>query len=247
MSIYTSEGLVKHAEKALALKTKYMWGGILRTIEQQYDLLFKMYGSKAGTGYTAERWNELSKLRNKGIYGVDCVGLIKSYYWSGKADGGVGSPKYGAAGFPDVSASYMFKAAKVKGKVKDLPEIPGLILFNTAHPHVGIYVGKGVTIESTLGTRGDGVVKRPLDNFWTDWFKCPYIEYPKEASTKIKKCRLAFPAVVRKEASTSSARLDRLPVDTVVEVVLGSDTTDPKTGFTYVKIKQGWITKSALE
>ena len=102
-------------------------------------------------------------------------------------------------------------------------------------------------IESTLGSRGDGVVLRTLDNFWEYWFECPYIEYPKTTSTETKKCRLAFPAVVRKEASNSSAKLDRLPVDTVVEVVLGSETKDPKTGFTYVKISQGWITKSALE
>ena len=246
MGIYTNEGLVKHAEKALALNTKYMWGGVLRLIEKQYETLFKMYGTKSGTGYTAERWNELAKLKNKGVYGVDCVGLVKSYYWSGKADGGVGSPKYGAANYPDVNASYMFKMAKVKGKIKDRPEIPGLILFNAARPHVGIYIGKGLTIESTLGSRGDGVVKRPLDNLWADWFECPYIEYPKKTDTKTKKYTLAFPAVVRKEASNASTRLDRLPVDTVVEVVLGSETKDPKTGFTYVKIKEGWITKSAL-
>ena len=55
MGLYTNTGLVKHAEKALALKTKYMWGGILRPVEQQYDMLFKMYGNKAGTGYTATR------------------------------------------------------------------------------------------------------------------------------------------------------------------------------------------------
>ena len=177
MSIYTNQGLVRHAEKALALKTKYMWGGILRPIEQQYDMLFKMYGNKAGTGYSAARWNELSQLRNKGCFGVDCIGLVKSYYWSGKADGGTGSPKYGAPGYPDINASYMYQTAKVKGKISEMPEIPGLIVYSKSHPHVGIYVGNGYTIESTLGARGDGVVKRKLDSFWEYWFQCPYINY----------------------------------------------------------------------
>lgn len=177
MGMYTNTGLVKHAEKALALKTKYMWGGILRPIEQQYDMLFKMYGNKTGTGYTTQRWNELAQLKNKGYYGVDCVGMIKSYYWSGKPDGGTGSPKYGAAGYPDVNANYMYQQSKVKGKISTMPEVPGLIVYSKSHPHVGIYIGDGYTIESTLGARGDGVVKRKLDNFWEYWFQCPYIEY----------------------------------------------------------------------
>ena len=183
--MYTNEGLVKHAEKALKLRTKYMWGGILRPIEQQYDTLFKMYGNKAGTGYTTARWNELSKLKNKGVYAVDCVGLIKSYYWSGKPDGGVGSPRYGAVGFPDVNAGYMYQTAKVKGKTADMPDVPGLIVYSKTHPHVGIYVGNGETIESTYGSRGDGVVKRKLDNFWEYWFECPYIEYTKTPANPV--------------------------------------------------------------
>ena len=183
MGIYTNTGLVKHAEKALALNTKYMWGGILRPVEQQYEMLQKIYGNQSGTGYSAPRWNELKQLFGKGYYGVDCVGLVKSYYWSGKPDGGTGSPKYGATGFPDVNAGYMFRTAKVKGDIKDMPETPGLIVFCKSHPHVGIYIGGGETIESTLGERGDGVVKRKLDGLWEYWFECPYIEYPKKKTS----------------------------------------------------------------
>lgn len=184
MGMYTNTGLVKHAEKALALKTKYMWGGILRLIERQYDMLFDIYGNKAGTGYTTARWNELAKLKNKGVYGVDCVGLIKSYYWSGKPDGGTGSPKYSSAEYPDVPAGDMYAASKVKGKINTMPEVPGLIVYSKSHPHVGIYIGNGYTIESTLGSRGDGVVKRKLDKFWEYWFQCPYIDYPTTSSQK---------------------------------------------------------------
>ena len=179
MALYTNKGLVAHAEKALALKTKYMWGGILREISASYiNLLKGIYGTGSGTGYTDARWNELQALTGKGWYGVDCVGLIKSYYWSGRADGGTGSPKYGAAGFPDVNANYMYQQAKKKGKISTMPDIPGLIVYSKSHPHVGIYIGGGETIESTLGSRGDGVVKRKLDSFWEYWFECPYIDYP---------------------------------------------------------------------
>lgn len=191
-NIYNNLGLVNHAKKALKLKTKYMWGGILRPIEQQIDTLRRIYGNQSGTGYSAPRWNELKKLCGKGYFGVDCIGLVKSYYWSGKTNGGTGSPKYGAANCPDVNATYMYRMAKEKGDIKDIPEIPGLIVFSVSHPHVGIYIGNGQTIESTLGARGDGVVLRDLDNFWEKWFKCPYIEYkdseiiePKQTTEKI--------------------------------------------------------------
>lgn len=184
MSIYTNTGLVKHAEKALALKTKYMWGGILRPIEQLYGMLYDTYGIDSAKGYTASRWNELAKLRNKGVYGVDCIGLIKSYYWSGNPSGGTGSPNYPTPKnglgkyYPDVNAGFMYQQAKVKGKIADMPDIPGLIVYSKSHPHVGVYIGSGCTIESTLGSRGDGVTKRKIDGFWEYWFECPFIEYP---------------------------------------------------------------------
>lgn len=253
MGLYTNEGLVKHAEKALALKTKYMWGGLLRLIEKQYDLLFTTYGNKAGTGYTPARWNELKQLCNKGWYGVDCVGLIKSYYLSGKADGGVGSPNYGRyPEYPDVNAGFMYNAAKVKGRIDTMPEIPGLIVYSKSHPHVGIYIGNGYTIESTLGARGDGVVKRKLDSFWEYWFQCPYIDYPQSTTTsaKTKKCTLAFKAAVRAKPLASSAKLGEYLPGQTVTIVSGSDKKDSATGYTYVRISgdtERWIVKSAIK
>ena len=255
MGIYTNTGLVQHCEKALSLPTKYMWGGILRPIEKQYDMLFRMYGTSAGTGYTAARWDELAKLRGKGYYGVDCVGLIKSYYWSGNADGGTGSPKYGAAGFPDVNANYMFRQAKIKGTIDTIPEVPGIVVYCKNHPHVGGYIGDGRVIESTLSKRGDGAVKTKLSDFtWEYWFECPYIAYPKTGTANTPKNtqtrRLAYPAVVRAAASKSSRRVDYLAAGRKVNVVPGSDAVDRSTGFTYVKIvgdPEGWVTRSALE
>lgn len=177
MGMYTNSGLVKHAEKALALKTKYMWGGILRLITNAYiDQLSGIPAYK--THYPPARVAELRKCVGKNYYGVDCVGLIKSYYWSGKPNGGTGSPNYGAAGYPDVNANMMFVAAKAKGRIKTLPEDPGVIVYCKTNPHVGVYIGNGQVIESTYSKRGDGVVKTKLTDFaWEYWFECPYIDY----------------------------------------------------------------------
>lgn len=254
MSIYTNTGLVTHVKMALALSTKYMWGGILKKIDTAYiNALRSIYGVDAAKGYTEARYAELRKLAGKGVFGCDCIGLIKSYYWSGKENGGTGSPKYGAAGFPDVNAGMMYSAAKVKGTIDTMPEIPGLIVYCRSHPHVGVYIGDGWVIECTLSRRGDGVVKTRLKDWtWEHWFQCPYISYETGStavSGETKTYRLAYPAVVREEASSASKRLDRLVTGRKVNVVLGSETEDKKTGFTYVKIIgniEGWITKSAL-
>lgn len=178
--MYNNKGLVKHAENALKDKTVYMWGGIYRPVTEHYIQQLRMlYGSKQ---YPDSRIADLRKCIGKGYYGIDCVGLVKSYYWSGKANGGKGSPYYGKAGFPDVNAPAMFNAAKEKGTIDKLPEIPGLVLYSTKHPHVGVYIGNGYVIESTLSARGGGVTKAKVSDWsgWSHWFKCPYITYEEE-------------------------------------------------------------------
>lgn len=251
MGIYTNLGLVKHAEKALALNTKYMWGGLLREITPAYiDQLQRIYGNQSGTGYSAPRWTELKALVGKKYYGVDCVGLIKSYYWSGKADGGTGSPKYGTAGFPDVNANYMYQQAKVKGRISSIPETPGLIVYCKTHPHVGIYIGNGYTIESTLGSRGDGVVKRKLDNLWEYWFECPYIEYKEPVQDENITCTLAYNATIRDTPKKDGKKIGILTAGSKCAILKGSDTVDSKTGYTYVLLsggKEQWIVKSAIK
>lgn len=248
---YTNNGLVNHAKKALALKTKYMWGGLLREITPQYiEQLRSLYGTLAGTGYTADRYKELYKCANKDYYGVDCVGLIKSYYWSGNPNGGTGSPKYGSSGYPDVNANMMFNRARNKGKISTLPEIPGTIVYCRSHPHVGIYIGNGETIESTLGARGDGVVKRKLDSLWEYWFECPYIDYIKPVKENLKTVELAFKAAIRSEPKQASQKLGELNAGTKCVIVAGSDTIDPVTKYVYVRLggeKSQWIVKSAIK
>ena len=256
MGLYTNEGLVKHAEKALALKTKYMWGGTLYPISDAYinskvNDYKKFDPTGKTTGYTPERVQKLHTFAGKGYYGVDCVCLIKSYYWSGNPEsGGVKSPKYSSA--TDVDAGTMYSRAAVKGKISTMPEIPGLIVYSKSHPHVGIYIGNGETIESTLGSRGDGVVKRKLDSFWEYWFQCPYIEYPQSTTTsaKTKKCTLAFKAAVRAKPLASSAKLGEYLPGQTVTVVNGTETKDSKSGYVYIRVSgdtERWIVVSAVK
>lgn len=196
--IYTNTGLVAHAKNALADKTKYMWGGIYRPITDAYvDQLAKMYPEQ----YTSARKQMLKALPD-GYYGIDCVGLIKSYYWGGK-----GSKGY--KGATDVNAHGMYNAAQFKGKIDTLPEQPGLILYCKTRPHVGIYIGNGEVIESTLSSRGDGVTKSKLKDFaWEYWCQCPYIAadnapevtYTITARRTVKKAELEKVKVMLKSA-----------------------------------------------
>ena len=253
MSIYTNEGLVKHVKTALALKTKYMWGGIFREITAGYiSQLRKMYGNKSGTGYSDARWNTLQSLIGKGYYGVDCVGLVKSYYWSGKPEGGTGSSKYSS--ISDVNAGSMYDLATVKGSIDTLPECPGLIVISRKHGnHVGVYIGNGETIESTLGSRGDGVVKHKLDKtFWTDWFQCPFIEYKQTVDTpktSLRNVTLAYNATIRRTSKYKSESLGVLTAGTQCVIVSGTETQDPQSKYTYVKLygRAGWIVVSAIK
>ena len=252
MSIYTNEGLVKHVKTALALKTKYMWAGTLNTITDSY-ITQKVNQCKKGgvpasrSGYTEARIKQLRSLANRGYYGVDCVCLVKSYLW-----GGVGCPNYQSK--YDLPAGSMYDLATVKGSIDTLPECPGLIVISRKHGnHVGVYIGNGETIESTLGSRGDGVVKHKLDKtFWTDWFQCPFIEYKQTVDTpktSLRNVTLAYNATIRRTSKYKSESLGVLTAGTQCVIVSGTETQDPQSKYTYVKLygRAGWIVVSAIK
>lgn len=252
MSIYTNEGLVKHVKTALALKTKYMWAGTLNTITDSY-ITQKVNQCKKGgvpasrSGYTEARIKQLRSLANRGYYGVDCVCLVKSYLW-----GGVGCPNYQSK--YDLPAGSMYDLATVKGSIDTLPECPGIIVISRKHGnHVGVYIGNGETIESTLGSRGDGVVKHKLDKtFWTDWFQCPFIEYKQTVDTpktSLRNVTLAYNATIRRTSKYKSESLGVLTAGTQCVIVSGTETQDPQSKYTYVKLygRAGWIVTTAIK
>lgn len=263
--MYTNNGLVNHAKKALELNTKYMWGGILKPIDNKYiSALRSIYGISPEKGYTEARYTELKKLAGKGVFGCDCVGLIKSYYWSGKENGGTGSPNNpydnpnAPKGYPDVNAGMMYNAAKIKGTINTMPEIKGLIVYCKTHPHVGIYIGNGEVIECTLSKRGDGVVKTNLKDFtWEYWMKCPYIDYITQAGPRptaqkagqVISAYLAYNARVREKPFMDARQVAYYKAGCKISYIYGSDIYDAKSNYTYVKLADGdkWIVKSAIK
>lgn len=255
MANYNNIGLVNHCKAALQLKTKYMWGGVLKSITKSYiNALRSIYGNQSGTGYDPPRYAMLENLAKiGGYYGCDCVGLIKSYYWSRNAgSGGTGSPNAYKPGYPpDVNATTMYNNAKEKGPINTLPEIPGVILYCRSHPHVGVYIGNGKVIESTLSARGDGVVMTDIKDFkWEYWFKCPYISYTDVPKTEqhVEYRKVKFACNARREGKLASDFVKKYFPGEMVIVETDSEMYDKKSKFTYIKIygKNEWIVKSAI-
>lgn len=80
-----------------------------------------------------------------------------------------------------MTADGMYQAAKEKGGISSIPEIPGLAVWHSGH--IGVYIGNGEVIEA-MGTKY-GVVRTKLAfRGWTHWLKIPYIDYEKEKSDR---------------------------------------------------------------
>ena len=164
----TNIGLVEYARKALAERWGYVWGtfGYMLT-EALFEEKLKQYPNEVGKYEAFIRSNWIGKRT------VDCIGLIKAYLWD--ADGSI---KYDPK--TDINVPGMVYAAKEKGPISTLPDIPGVLVYKQGH--IGVYIGAGQVIESK-GTKY-GVVKTPLKGAgstpWTGWCKCPYIEYVEE-------------------------------------------------------------------
>lgn len=172
--MYTNVGLVEYAKAWLKHETRYGWGcwgqPVTNSIIQQKA---KQYPGH----YNSARQADLAKLAGR-AWLIDCVGLIKSYYWDCQPGGQ--SVGYHAAS--DVDADTMYARATCKGPISTMPEIPGLCV--QMEGHIGVYVGNGQIIESTKGPLGDGVVQTRLtDRKWLHWLQCPYIIYGEVTTT----------------------------------------------------------------
>ena len=113
---------------------------------------------------------------------MDCIGLIKGFFWT---NGGQGvleytqggaaySNKYASNGCPDKGANGMLSWLKsqgcANGKIGTLPEIPGILLFKSGH--VGVYIGNGWAVEAQ--GYAYGVVKTQVSKrSWTEWARLP--------------------------------------------------------------------------
>lgn len=163
----TNKGLVEHVEKALAEKWGYVWGTFGQILNNRL-LNQKITQYPDGVG----KYEDFIRKHWLGKRTADCVGLIKSYMWWTT----IGDPVYSSLN--DVSANGMFGAAKEKGPINTMPDVPGVCVWKEGH--IGVYVGDGQVIEAH-GTK-HGVIQTPLRGGtpWTHWLKCPYITYVEE-------------------------------------------------------------------
>ena len=99
---------------------------------------------------------------------TDCSGLIKGFMMLRNNGQIVYTPSL------DLGANGYYNKATEKGKIKDMPDIPGLAVWKSGH--IGVYVGNGKVIEA----RGFdyGVQEYNLsERSFTHWLKVPGLEY----------------------------------------------------------------------
>lgn len=161
--------LVSFCELALHKPTLYMWGTYGKPITRS---LLTSKAKQYPKNYSEARKAYLTKHMDGKTLGCDCAGLIKWALWT---DCDINKPpKYNSA--TDRGSAGLYAAAKEKGKISTMPEIPGLIVYKSGH--VGVYIGGGKVIECTLGSRGDGVVETDISAVkWTHWLKIPELTY----------------------------------------------------------------------
>lgn len=109
----------------------------------------------------------------------DCIGMIKCFLWQDYSQ--YNSGNYGKTA-PDWNADTYYTYAEEKGDIKSIPEIEGLMVWQPGH--IGVYIGNGEVIESTISFGGQivrthfkGNHDTPVRTSWTHWFKNPYLNY----------------------------------------------------------------------
>lgn len=118
--------------------------------------------------YTSDRKSGYMKDIEKKRRCADCVGMIKSFFWTGNNYDT--DPKYKSNNCPDKNADGMFSLCKKTGDIKNIPDIPGLVVWKTGH--IGVYIGGGYTIEMK-GFSYDCVKNKVKDGPWKKWGMLP--------------------------------------------------------------------------
>lgn len=132
------------------------------------------YGSKRTSTYN-------SHIADK-LVCMDCVGLIKGFFWTNGGEGVVESignnktfsRKYASNGMPDKSANRLLTMCKKdgakNGNIDSIPDVAGILVFSDGH--VGVYVGAGKVVEAR-GFAYGVVVTNLNERNWTSWAFLP--------------------------------------------------------------------------
>ena len=140
--------------------------------------------------YTPDRMAQYRQWVKEGRRSADCIGLIKGIAWT-REDGSIG---YGINGCPDKSANGMYEAAKVKGSIKTMPDVPGLALHMNGH--AGTYIGNGWVVEER-GFKFGAVYTRLNERPWLHWYEAPGYKYDAEAEEQPKQDTLGLRTLKR--------------------------------------------------
>lgn len=161
----TNYGLVNYCKDQLGLP--YWWGTFGQVATRSlYEQKKKQYPNQ----YKADDF--------KCQYGLrvhDCVGLIKGYLLSN--DKGQLSFNENTFRKYDKDVSGMLANCSEVGDIKNIPDIPGVLVFMKGH--VGVYIGNGKVIEAK--GHAYGVVKTDLrKRGWEKYGKLKWITYSKK-------------------------------------------------------------------
>ena len=169
-TMFTGQQLADYCEKMYANKEHWAyWYGTYgnKCTMSKYESKKKQYPDHYGSSRTSGYMKDIEEGRRC----ADCVGMIKSFFWtSGRYDT---DPKYGTNNCPDKSANGMYELCKKKGKVGKIgtiPDIPGVIVWKSGH--IGVYVGGGYTVEMK-GFAYDCVRNKVTKGPWTNWGMLP--------------------------------------------------------------------------
>jgi len=148
---------------------------------------------------------------------TDCSGLIKGCVWMNAA----GNISYQTNGVGDQNANGMYAAAKIKGAIKRIPEIPGLAVYRPGH--IGVYIGAGEVIEAR--GRDWGVVKTKLkERDFTHWLRLGFIDYSEPAPIASSFLLLTIGSVhLRTGPSTDYQSVGILPKMELLTALTGDD------------------------
>jgi len=169
--MFTGKELALYCEEMYANKSHWAyWYGTYGNMctEAKYKSKKKQYPEHYGSSRTAGYMKDIEQKRRC----ADCVGMIKSFFWTGNQYDT--DPKYGSNGCPDKSANGMIDLCKVKGSISTIPDIPGVVVWTNGH--IGVYIGGGYTIEMR-GFDYDCVKRKVKDGPWKKWGKLPMLSY----------------------------------------------------------------------
>lgn len=170
----TNLELVEFVKKA----ERENWGYVLGSFGNILTPTFLSQKMSQGYGvgaYNTRHQAYIRKFMNKRV--SDCYGLVKACIWWNNDSV---NPTYNKNGLRDRNQEGAFTAAKEKGTLATMPEIPGLVLWMKGH--AGVYIGNGEFIEIAGAPRG--MVRGKITNGrvakgspFTHWFKDTYINY----------------------------------------------------------------------